>query len=928
MKTRNKKQAAFAVFNFPYFKSDNALEHRVYYVIFAVRALFACVMAWSGMASFSVLLTDRLYTPAANTAVFACLVFFILLGLFRQLHVTLISVGVALAAGFAARDWIFEKFDALVKVVQHISGISSSYYSASRVTELYNDAFAFFTLFGILFGALCAYACIRRFNPVPVLAVMAVAVAPAFYTSNLHFNTTLLVFAASVIGFWVITGSVSANINLAAGTSAGLYASDKKHNAENRRMRLLRKIKSDMRYFGKYTFDGLTVFVTVIISAGLIASSFPKDGSLKYEYVKESIIQMFQNLGDWIYDTFDFALPGESEFDGYFSADGGNINISSNISTMNISRSRRPVAEITVDNTEKLYLRGDVGYEFNGREWNSISSLDYDSMFYDTENGRVNMTDVLNGYVPEIQYNMMMRKFIGEMVTDYQAVLSENTGIGVKTVDISYLQRINTLLMPGIPYALNFRESEYFNVKGDFVALADKGSVNSMKVDVLYQQDNIYDWLMLRLDSLNSMMTDEEEGRDLFWQDSFPVSYDEYTKYLSAYEQYVNDTYMSIPETEYKYIEDFVNEVADSSQDVKMLLISKERPHELLQVSIPIKDGMSLRDSAAEAICDYFTDSGKFKYSITAGNTFGEGSYLDNFLNKTRAGHCAMYASTMCLALRYLGVPARYVTGFTIGGDDGVKTADGYTYTIAPKDLHAWVEVYYDGLGWVAYDPTPAINGSEEVVGNIVTTDITASETPEFTTPDRTSTSEEETFTSTSDTTVSSTTDINDDNDNSEAGRRLIMIILITIGAVFFIFGVVLCIRGALNRLERKEKRLMNSFRKGEPVSSVREMLPFAIMLLNINGIKRRNGETPCDFAERADKTLGMKKGFSEIMPLFERAEFDNDPIFDKEEQTEVYKRVNALTYYTLEKYKGIKRLSLKIKLFGKVKLDNGRKNR
>jgi hypothetical protein len=56
----------------------------------------------------------------------------------------------------------------------------------------------------------------------------------------------------------------------------------------------------------------------------------------------------------------------------------------------------------------------------------------------------------------------------------------------------------------------------------------------------------------------------------------------------------------------------------------------------------------------------------------------------------------------MVLMLRELGVPARYVEGFLPGTllEDGTREVTGAA-------AHAWVEVYFPGIGWWKFDPTP-----------------------------------------------------------------------------------------------------------------------------------------------------------------------------------------------------------------------------
>jgi transglutaminase-like putative cysteine protease len=85
---------------------------------------------------------------------------------------------------------------------------------------------------------------------------------------------------------------------------------------------------------------------------------------------------------------------------------------------------------------------------------------------------------------------------------------------------------------------------------------------------------------------------------------------------------------------------------------------------------------------------------------------------LANFLFVRKAGHCEYFASAMAVLLREAGIPTRVVTGFR-GGEWNDLTGN---FIIRAKDAHSWVEVYFSGLGWYGFDPTP--QGGPAVVTN------------------------------------------------------------------------------------------------------------------------------------------------------------------------------------------------------------------
>jgi len=72
---------------------------------------------------------------------------------------------------------------------------------------------------------------------------------------------------------------------------------------------------------------------------------------------------------------------------------------------------------------------------------------------------------------------------------------------------------------------------------------------------------------------------------------------------------------------------------------------------------------------------------------------------------KQMLGDDEQYAVAMSLMLRHLGIPSRVVMGFY---PDPKSPENGAgEVKITGKDVHAWVEVAFDRVGWVSFDPTP-----------------------------------------------------------------------------------------------------------------------------------------------------------------------------------------------------------------------------
>ncbi len=77
---------------------------------------------------------------------------------------------------------------------------------------------------------------------------------------------------------------------------------------------------------------------------------------------------------------------------------------------------------------------------------------------------------------------------------------------------------------------------------------------------------------------------------------------------------------------------------------------------------------------------------------------------LEEFLFTRRSGYCQHFSGAAALLLRLAGVPARVATGFAPGRYDPERG----NWQVRDLDAHSWVEVYFEGLGWIPVDPTPS----------------------------------------------------------------------------------------------------------------------------------------------------------------------------------------------------------------------------
>ncbi|HBL83396.1 MAG: hypothetical protein A2Y17_04455 [Clostridiales bacterium GWF2_38_85] len=106
------------------------------------------------------------------------------------------------------------------------------------------------------------------------------------------------------------------------------------------------------------------------------------------------------------------------------------------------------------------------------------------------------------------------------------------------------------------------------------------------------------------------------------------------------------------------------------------------------------------------AVAEYVSNCAE--YSLETPRTPYGKDYVEYFLTESKQGYCMHFASAATLIYRTLGIPARYVTGYAAIVD---PTQVNDWVNVTDKGAHAWVEVYFDKIGWVPIEVTPGSPG-------------------------------------------------------------------------------------------------------------------------------------------------------------------------------------------------------------------------
>ncbi|HEX2784203.1 MAG TPA: transglutaminase domain-containing protein, partial [Ilumatobacteraceae bacterium] len=121
-------------------------------------------------------------------------------------------------------------------------------------------------------------------------------------------------------------------------------------------------------------------------------------------------------------------------------------------------------------------------------------------------------------------------------------------------------------------------------------------------------------------------------------------------------------------------------------------------PNSVRVLASEVVAGATTPYDKARSLQDWFRTS--FKYTTTVQRGHSDDAIL-NFL-KIKQGYCEQFSATFAAMARSLGLPTRVMVGFT----QGQLRSDGL-YHVAGRHAHAWDEVWFDGYGWVLFDPTP-----------------------------------------------------------------------------------------------------------------------------------------------------------------------------------------------------------------------------
>jgi transglutaminase-like putative cysteine protease len=175
----------------------------------------------------------------------------------------------------------------------------------------------------------------------------------------------------------------------------------------------------------------------------------------------------------------------------------------------------------------------------------------------------------------------------------------------------------------------------------------------------------------------------------------------------------------------------------DLSVGPRYLQLPVTLPQRVRDLAIKITSGQNNQYDKAKAIEEYFQTNGFVYDQKNVAIPKKNEDYVDQFLFETKKGYCDNFSTSMVALLRSIGIPSRWVKGFSAG--DYLDTVDDNykMYKVTNNNAHSWVEVFFPNVGWVPFEPTIGFTN------NAIFRDDVNKEAAASTTPDDTKNSKE-----------------------------------------------------------------------------------------------------------------------------------------------------------------------------------------
>ena len=302
-------------------------------------------------------------------------------------------------------------------------------------------------------------------------------------------------------------------------------------------------------------------------------------------------------------------------------------------------------------------------------------------------------------------------------------------------------------------------------------------------------------------------------------------------------------------------------------------------PERVYNLAYKLTKDYSTKYEKSKAIESYLVQN--YPYTLSPEQRPKDMDFVDHFLFESREGYCTYYASAMVVLARCVNIPARYVEGYVMPR----APRSGNIYDVTNQQAHAWVEVYFNNIGWITFEPTSPFNSafyeSSDFTGVFDPDFLNDPEMQDYidTLPARPS--PEPTAIPTVETTPEPNLPSDDNPTPSQDEKVKINTTLITILLVLFIiisYFIVIIIR---------RKMRIKKYLKLSPKESIISFYKYFIQLFQYAGYHVNPGETPFMFSKKIDMHFSFSPiTFSRVTDLFVLSKYSKNKLNEKDKET------------------------------------------
>ncbi|MFC0274557.1 DUF4129 domain-containing transglutaminase family protein [Metabacillus herbersteinensis] len=254
----------------------------------------------------------------------------------------------------------------------------------------------------------------------------------------------------------------------------------------------------------------------------------------------------------------------------------------------------------------------------------------------------------------------------------------------------------------------------------------------------------------------------------------------------------------------------------------------------------------------------------EFTYETTDVAIPGENEdYVDQFLFETLKGYCDNFSTSMIVLLHSIDIPARWVKGYTEGEFQEIVESGVNEYEVTNNNAHSWVEVYFEGIGWVPFEPTKSFSNPYDF-----TYDFEDSESAEE------EEDEEDAATPTPERPVQ---EEDTDQNSASKGFTLFNVSLGDFRVYLFILIVgVIAFAVYITRMKWLPKLIIYRYKNRKDEDAYFKAYDALLKQFERIGLKRREGQTLREYALYIDRYFNIRD-MTYLTKNYERALYRND---------------------------------------------------